>query len=261
MNKSLIKQYFNISIAWQNYILGHVSKCLNYDSDDEVIRKNAIANLTEELRLAMHLNLSGFMIPVRGLKLENLARVLNDFILNKFSILNILIKVPMCAESDTTSFIENHKDENNNQNELEHLTWRIWTKMRTLCEESSKLHLALELTDDLPSEEVINRWYGEPVRCIVLPTSIFLTNKNGFPVLSKAHQKIVAKFSQLRVDFIIQGTNRHQNKGYEKYVEYINYLYKVRKLINYFWHHFSFNWDLNKTFSQENLKKISTAQI
>lgn len=50
---------------------------------------------------------------------------------------------------------------------------------------------ALEIGADVPSDTVIDKWLGEPIKAAVLPTSIFLTNKKGFPVLSKAHQRIV----------------------------------------------------------------------
>lgn len=43
----------------------------------------------------------------------------------------------------------------------------------------------------MPSEAVIDKWLGEPIKAAILPTSIFLTNKKGFPVLSKAHQRII----------------------------------------------------------------------
>ena len=93
--------------------------------------------------------------------------------------------------------IENNTDENNNA-DVENSTWKMWTKLRTMCEESSKLALALELTDDLPSENVIDRWLAEPIKCVILPTSIFLTNKNGYPVLSKAHQRCIYKLFQVK---------------------------------------------------------------
>lgn len=41
------------------------------------------------------------------------------------------------------------------------------------------------MTEDLPSREVLQRWRGEPVRAVIFPTPIFLTNKKGYPVLSK----------------------------------------------------------------------------
>lgn len=56
---------------------------------------------------------------------------------------------------------------------------------------------AIEVGPDMPSEAVIDKWLGEPIKAAILPTSIFLTNKKGFPVLSKAHQRII--FSLFKV--------------------------------------------------------------
>jgi protein arginine N-methyltransferase 5 len=71
---------------------------------------------------------------------------------------------------------------------VEHDTWEWWNKLRTLVGPTAKLAVALELTADLPPPSAIARWLGEPVRGVIVPTSIFLTNKKGYPVLSKAHQ-------------------------------------------------------------------------
>ena len=56
---------------------------------------------------------------------------------------------------------------------------------------------AIEVGADMPSDAVIDKWLGEPIKAAILPTSIFLTNKKGFPVLSKAHQRII--FSLFKV--------------------------------------------------------------
>lgn len=84
--------------------------------------------------------------------------------------------------------------ENEPESSDEITTWHWWRKMRTLCEENSRLGVALELTADLPSDFEIDRWFAEPIRALIIPTSLFLTNKSGFPVLSKPHQKFVEKF-------------------------------------------------------------------
>ena len=55
------------------------------------------------------------------------------------------------------------------------------------------MSLCLELTQDLPSEQELNRWFGEPIKAISVPTSIFIFNKKGFPVLSTAHQAVVQR--------------------------------------------------------------------
>jgi type II protein arginine methyltransferase len=78
----------------------------------------------------------------------------------------------------------------------------------------------------LPPQEILDRWFSEPIKAIVVPTSLFLSNKAGFPVLTKAHQKCLMKFMKLSVDVIIEGICRHEH-GNDKYREYINYLYRV----------------------------------
>lgn len=65
-------------------------------------------------------------------------------------------------------------------------------KVNFLCE-------AIEIGADLPSDAVIDKWLGEPIKAAILPTSIFLTNKKGFPVLSKAHQQIVFRLFKVSV--------------------------------------------------------------
>lgn len=72
----------------------------------------------------------------------------------------------------------------------------------------------------------IDRWLGEPVRCLILPTTLFLTNKKGYPVLSKAHQALVKRFSVLEIQFILTGASRYQSVSY--YHNYLDYLWKVR---------------------------------
>ncbi|KAJ8542692.1 hypothetical protein ON010_g12121 [Phytophthora cinnamomi] len=42
--------------------------------------------------------------------------------------------------------------------------WEVWDSLRARCEYHPKLHVALEITADLPSAEEIQRWLGEPVK-------------------------------------------------------------------------------------------------
>lgn len=74
-----------------------------------------------------------------------------------------------------------------------------WNHFRSLCDYNRRLGVALELTANLPPPEVIDRWLGEPVRAVVVSTSLFLTNKKGYPVLSKQHQAIVRRLFKVIV--------------------------------------------------------------
>jgi protein arginine N-methyltransferase 5 len=55
----------------------------------------------------------------------------------------------------------------------------------------------LELTQSVPGKDVLARWLGENIRAVFIPTSIFLTNKRGFPVLSKQHQHVLFKLFEV----------------------------------------------------------------
>lgn len=68
-----------------------------------------------------------------------------------------------------------------------------WNRFRTLCDSNKKIGVVLEVTADLPPDDVIDRWFGEPIKAAVLSTNLFLTNKKGFPVLSRAHQNVVKR--------------------------------------------------------------------
>jgi protein arginine N-methyltransferase 5 len=37
----------------------------------------------------------------------------------------------------------------------------------------------------------MQRWLGEPVKAVLLPTHVFTTNKKGYPVLPRAHQDLL----------------------------------------------------------------------
>jgi type II protein arginine methyltransferase len=59
----------------------------------------------------------------------------------------------------------------------------------------------LELSVDLPDEVYLERWFAEPIKAVILPTKIFLTNVKGYPVLSKKHQAFVRKLMKVCIDF------------------------------------------------------------
>jgi type II protein arginine methyltransferase len=60
-----------------------------------------------------------------------------------------------------------------------------------LCTALNSLHIALEITSDLPSDVSLSRWQGEPVRCLIINTGTFITNKKGYPTLSRRHQAFI----------------------------------------------------------------------
>ncbi|XP_068280746.1 protein arginine N-methyltransferase 5 [Nyctibius grandis] len=83
---------------------------------------------------------------------------------------------------------------------------------------------ALEVGADLPAGPALERWLGEPVRAAVLPTALFLTNKKGFPVLSRAHQRLVGRLLRLEVQVVLSGAPRHGGRPLAAYLQYLEHL-------------------------------------
>jgi protein arginine N-methyltransferase 5 len=74
------------------------------------------------------------------------------------------------------------------------LSWKQWNRFRTLAEYNTKIHVALELTFELPSDEkLLDMWLAEPVKAVIVPAEIFVENSKGYPVLTKPHQRFIKK--------------------------------------------------------------------
>lgn len=78
-----------------------------------------------------------------------------------------------------------------------------WHEFRTLCDSQRRINVVLELSTNLPDEEVLDRWLAEPIKCVMVSTNLFLTNKRGYPVLSKPHQNFLKKLFKVHKLFII----------------------------------------------------------
>lgn len=106
-------------------------------------------------------------------------------------------------------------------------TWQWWDMLRRMCAPTAKLAVSLELTADLPEAGLVARWLGEPLKAVVVPTSIFLTNKKGFPVLSKVHQTVVREMFKLDPQYVLSG-NPEGPEGFAPYLRYLSHLFETR---------------------------------
>ncbi|KIY01211.1 uncharacterized protein Z520_02763 [Fonsecaea multimorphosa CBS 102226] len=77
-------------------------------------------------------------------------------------------------------------------------SWEAWNMIRSICKYPSRLCVALSIPKLLPPVPIQSRWYSEPVRLLTLDKQVFAKNAKGYPVLSRAHQAFVLRFSRLR---------------------------------------------------------------
>ncbi|KAJ5159962.1 uncharacterized protein N7482_006966 [Penicillium canariense] len=77
-------------------------------------------------------------------------------------------------------------------------TWDAWDLIRKTCKYHTRLFVALSMPKQLPALSVQSRWHSEPLHMLTIDASSFLKNQKGYPVLSKAHQALIAKLMRLR---------------------------------------------------------------
>ncbi|XP_062515468.1 protein arginine N-methyltransferase 5-like isoform X2 [Corticium candelabrum] len=208
------------SSDWSSIVVGKTSPWLKLDSEDPDIRKNSERALLEEIRYASHLSHPAVVVNLRDGRCHNLARFISEFIQDPHSNMQVWIRLPTITPHEQIT--TNDKKGGSNTT-----PWHWWNTFRTLCENSKQIGLALELTADLPDKAELDRWCGEPVRAVFVPTSVFLTNKRGFPVLSKCHQTFLQQLYKINIQPVLSGFCRHSEKGIQTYHQYINHLYQT----------------------------------
>lgn len=218
---------------WGTLVVAKMSPWLQPDSRVETVRRNSEEALKQELMYAMHLNVPAILVELKGFNCVNLARIISEHMLKGFSHL-VWVQVPLKSAQDLCDdIVETCTDLNDSSETNAHRPevqdpWQWWNRLRTLCDSNKKVGVILELTADLPSDQEIERWTGEPVKALVVPTSIYVTNKKGFPVLSRAHQNVIRTFIKLNVQIILSGKLRHVDKGIRSYQLYLDHLFKTQ---------------------------------
>lgn len=76
---------------------------------------------------------------------------------------------------------------------------------------------------------LLDAWLAEPVRAVIVPSEIFISNPKGYPVLSKRHQAFVKKLMrrmQPQMIVTVPTTQIHASATPSSYQEYIHYLHR-----------------------------------
>ncbi|XP_063079914.1 protein arginine N-methyltransferase 5 [Engraulis encrasicolus] len=215
---------------WNTLTVGKLSPWIDVDSELTTVRNNSEQAMVQELNYCAYLSLPAFMIPLTTPHFANMARVLLSHIQTGHHLTTFWIRVPLMDPEDMLDDIVENAPSSSNSDEEK--TWHWWNSFRTLCDYNKRVCLAIEIVSDVPSDAVIEKWLGEPIKAAILPTSIFLTNKKGFPVLSKAHQRVIVRLFKLDVQFIFTGTSQHSERDFRVYLQYLEYLNQSRPAPN-----------------------------
>jgi len=233
---------------WSRFVVGRVSDWVDLNSAITSERKHSEKAFKQELGWASHLNLPAVQIPLTSYNCANMATTLNGFVgpqCNALYWITVPLVAPVPPGTDASSGGASSNGGSADASAAaagggggadasaagparEYDTWEWWNRLRTLTRPTTKLAVALELTADLPTQpEAVARWLGEPVRAVIVPTSIFLINSKGYPVLSKPHQAVVKRILKYDPQFMLKG-NVPSGKNIAQYYNYLQHLHKTQ---------------------------------
>lgn len=70
-------------------------------------------------------------------------------------------------------------EDNNEVEEAYNEPWHWWSKFHERMNWDKRIGVVLQIPADLPSYEIVQRWLGEPIKAIIIPTYVFQNNKKG----------------------------------------------------------------------------------
>ncbi|KAK0626927.1 PRMT5 arginine-N-methyltransferase-domain-containing protein [Immersiella caudata] len=77
-------------------------------------------------------------------------------------------------------------------------TWDSWHTVRSVCNYSARLFVALRIPKRIPEKNLQERWFAEPLHYLTLGDHIFQQNAAGRPSLSRHHQDLIARYMRLK---------------------------------------------------------------
>jgi len=198
------------SKTWGSAVVGKISEWANFGGTP-ASRECCRQALEQELSWASHLGVYGILLPTPAqIGCDLYAAALGRYGINSICTTLLMIRIPLLREQGEDG-------------------WECWNRFRLLCDQNPRLQVALEITADLPStDQELMRWLAEPVRAVVLPGDVFLTNKQGFPVLSKRHKAFLLQLFRYKVQIILQDLPEGPGgeAETEKYLHYIARLFQ-----------------------------------
>jgi len=91
------------------------------------------------------------------------------------------------------------------------VAWKSFQKFKKMINFSTQISLCLDLTREVIDDKDIERWCSENLKMVTICKSLFLINKKGVTVLSRAHQRIIRKFMTYKVKITLKGNQNYKN--------------------------------------------------
>eukprot|EP01096_Ripella_sp_DP13-Kostka_P012183 TRINITY_DN5029_c0_g1_i1.p1 TRINITY_DN5029_c0_g1~~TRINITY_DN5029_c0_g1_i1.p1 ORF type:complete len:609 (+),score=201.74 TRINITY_DN5029_c0_g1_i1:20-1846(+) len=202
------------SNEWGSQVIGKLSDWISPDSPFPHVRRNSEMVIKQEMAWASHLGLPAVMAPEPQEPFGNWSRLINQTV-QSMHFGSVWARFALTPRISPTCSYD---------------SWETWNSLRLFCEGNSHLYPVLELSAELPDEGVLERWRVDHLKAFVVPTSIFLTNRKGFPTLSKRHQTFIQQLFDMRLQVILSGPSAFET-GYHYYLQYLQHLFSTKPVL------------------------------
>ena len=153
------------SSQWGSQVVGSASPWIDCDAGCAALARDSAAALQQELAWAAHLGLQAVVLPPPPTPLRgaNFARILNQS-LEGLASQALWLRIPAAAAGAAGSTAAAAGGAAGGAAGVAGDPWEWWNQLRFLCHHHPRLGVMLELGADLPSEDNLARWRGEPLK-------------------------------------------------------------------------------------------------
>ncbi|KAK9472838.1 PRMT5 arginine-N-methyltransferase-domain-containing protein [Dipodascopsis tothii] len=193
-------------------LFGTTARWIELDSPDPVVADISLQVLKHEVAYAVFCGLSYVVVqgPKRRTNVSQFAQALNEILL-AYGQVHVCVHLPMTEADEPAAGHRRSVATDSGSDEPEFVPgfdylsiWDVWHTIRTLCDYNGRLAVALQVPAKLPPQDVVSRWFAEPLSMLLVSARVFLTNPKGYPVLPKAHQFLLFKYLKTRPYVVLQ---------------------------------------------------------
>lgn len=237
------------------HVTAIISQWLELDSMDEGVRFDSELALRQELAYASYVGVTQIVLPApssdpeRRPFLSDYARIVRSCLEGMadqpplvHASMNVAVRLPVSSTHILASMLMQQATSKGPNGAAampaaaylrtkDNWAWETWERLQDLCGYHPQLSIALDLSMPLPPTTSMMRWIHEPVSHILLPSSSFLANAKGYPVLSKSAQTLVRSLiphtPHIILSDITNPPSQHVRGGPIAYFQYIRHLIKT----------------------------------
>eukprot|EP01039_Chlorochromonas_danica_P003535 gene3535-3872_t len=204
---------------WVAHVIGQFSSWIHLDSSHPVIRAKSEAAFREEYAYACHLGLQSVIFSSHPLA--------NALDCQAFRLIAQLLSRSSSSSSSPQIWVQISLNSN-------HLAqdWQGWNRLRQATDHDVKLGVVLELLPghsptDFSSHPMIQLWAAEPVKAVIVPTTLFVRGEEGLKMSRSLRHLLYWLAVQRHAHIILRGDPVYD----DRVLSYVNYLERLPRLV------------------------------